>query len=133
VEVEFLRTTDDDFGGWLYTVSGSPDDWKKGKGLPTLKLWIYDPADEIAEAIYEAHCAALWSGERKSDLRFFKAPYHALATTKIIRDGYSDQHPLLGMVSWSICQARSLPNWAVPFSSRRFSIENLPASHDLEL
>jgi hypothetical protein len=56
-------------------------------------------------------------------------------TAKDREDGYSSEsrYPLLGVYTWSEWEASTLPNWAVPYSSNRFSVENLPARRDLKL
>jgi hypothetical protein len=133
VEVTFDQRSSDEleFGFWFYNLLGKPE----SPQLPCLELCLADPERRIREALFETHKDALISRRQFSMARFWKRQGDGVMTAKDREDGYSSEsrYPLLGVYTWSEWEASTLPNWAVPYSSNRFSVENLPARRDLKL
>jgi hypothetical protein len=135
VTLKISKEEGKEFGGWFYNVWLKSDERHRKSDMPFLDMWLFDPRHEVAEALYEAHKAALACGGRKSQARFWKRSGDGVMTPKDIAAGYSEEsrYPLLGMYTWSLYQSRSLPRWALPFDDQAFSAENSPPRYDMQL
>jgi hypothetical protein len=133
VELKF----DDDlreFGTWFYHTYSGPDGKHR---LPFLEVWLSDANYAIREAIASAsaHHAALVSGSLRSLVRFWKRKGDGIFTAEEAKQGWSceSRYPVTGMLVWDQLESVRLPNWAVPYSHERFSIEGMPEWYDLKL
>jgi hypothetical protein len=131
VELKF----DDDlkeFGTWFYHTYSGPDGKHR---LPFLEVWLSDANYAIREAIASAHHAALVSGSLRSLVRFWKRRGDGIFTAEEAKQGWSceSRYPVTGMLVWDQLESVRLPNWAVPYSHERFSIEGMPEWYDLKL
>ena len=113
-------------GGWAYNFVN---------GNRFLELYLSDLDGKVASALFEAHNVALLSGRRHSDVRFWKRKGDGVMTEQDREHGisYERRYPLIGLYTWAELKSASLPEWAVPYDSERFSIKNLPESYDLRL
>jgi hypothetical protein len=123
-----------EFGTWFYHTYSGPD----GKNrLPFLEVWLSDANYAIREAIASAHHAALVSGSQRSLVRFWKRQGDGIFTAEEAKQGWSceSRYPVTGMLVWDQLESVQLPNWALPYSHEKFSIEGMPASawYDLKL
>jgi hypothetical protein len=131
---QVTAASDETFGIWYYSI------WKKwsaptGPGIAALELHVTDDDGKIREALYEALKMALLSGRRHTLARFWKREGDGAMTAMDREHGYSyeSRYPLFGMYCWSEVEATTLPNWAVPYGTDRFSLKNLPPRYHLEL
>lgn len=124
----------ENFGEWFYNLYNHASKPQKIE-IPFLELYLSDPSYKMASAMFEAHQAALLSGQRYSLARFWKRKGDGVMTEKDREHGYSyeSRYPLLGLYTWAEIESMKLPKWAVPRASERFSIENLPEWYDLKL
>jgi hypothetical protein len=133
VTVNFERSSET-FGTWFYNIYNDASA-PTGTGIAFLELYVGDDNGEIREALYEALKTALLSGRRYTPARFWKRAGDGAMTAKDREHGYSyeSRFPLLGMTCWSEVETTTLPNWAVPYATDRFSLEKLPPFYDLKL
>jgi hypothetical protein len=119
---------DSEFGGWFYHLYSSGR--KSKQSVPFLDMWITDSEGGIRRALYESHKAALLCGRRHSLARFWKRKGDGVMTEKDREHGYSyesrSRYPLIGLYTWAELESKYLPDWAVPYGTDRFSLENLP-------
>ena len=134
VTVNFDARERETFGAWLYNVYNDATA-PTGTGIAFLELYVGDYDGKIREALYEALKTALLSGRRYALARFWKRQGDGAMTTKDREHGwsYESRYPLLGMYCWSEVEATTLPNWAVPYATDKFSLKNLPPFYDLKL
>lgn len=105
LEVSKKFREEEEIGGWLFEALTTSDWWR----IPSLHMWVNDPQHEIAEALYEAHKAAIACGRRTSKARFWKRPGDGVMTALEIKQGYSATYPLLRCITWSLYQSQTLP------------------------
>jgi hypothetical protein len=117
------------FGGWFYHILGIRDGETP---KPFLDLWVHDPKFTFAEAVYQAHRDAMISGERKSDVRFWKRKGDGLMTEEERVEGYSQSFPLVGALVWAYVESKTLPPWAAPMDSEKYSADKAPAWYDAD-
>ena len=131
VEISFHNA--EKFGGWFYHLYNNST--PSNQGHPFLDFCVSDPEFKIREDLYEGHKAAILSGRNYSFARFWKRVGDGKMTEKDIEHGwsYESRYPLLGIHCWSEIESKLLPNWAVPHSNGRFSLENLPERYNLKL
>jgi hypothetical protein len=122
------------FGFWFYHNCTQNSDHGDIE-IPLLELCLADQDQKIREALFEAHKAAIWSGERYSFARFFKRRGDGVMSPKEREQNWSSEsnYPLIGATSYAELQSHRLPSWAYPCSDNRFSIKNMPARYDLKL
>jgi hypothetical protein len=122
------------FGFWSYSIFTHNCD--QGEvSVPLLEICLADKNYEIREALFEAHKAAMCSGQQYSFARFFKRKGDGVMSPKEREQNWSSEsiYPLIGAIAYAELQSLRLPSWAYPYSDRRFSIENMPPWYDLKL
>ena len=131
VQVKFYDD-DTEFGTWFYNTYSDPNGEHR---QPFLEIWVSDRDYAIREAIACAHAAALASGRKKSEVRFWKREGDGIFTEEEAKRGWSceSRYPLTGMLVWEQFESSQLPGWAVPCAHERFSTEGMPEWYDLKL
>jgi hypothetical protein len=116
VALQILNQEGTEFGVWFYNVYNESDNLQRPvRGIPCIEIWVHDPQQNIGEALYESHKAAIASGRRKSEARFWKRRGDGFVTAKDKEAGWStESYPLFGMYSWSLYESSNLPPWALP-------------------
>ena len=131
VELNFDQDNGE-FGTWFYNMYSDFN----GKHVQTyLEIWLSDGDYAIREAIASAHEAALVSGRKRSEVRFWKREGDGIFTAEDAKHGWSaeSRYPLTGMLVWELHESVRLPGWALPFAHEKFSTEGMPEWHDLKL
>jgi hypothetical protein len=129
IPVDITFTSDEEqFGGFFYNRADNVDFNARKINLPSLGVWLSDPAGQKAELLYAALRDAIMRDCKHVAVRFWKNKGEGLMTQMDKEHGYSyeSRYAISGMVTWSELHAKSLPKWAMPTDYRDFSLNSLP-------
>jgi hypothetical protein len=134
VNIHLEQSSVEQFGVWSYNVYDRGGRTPAGD-VPFIEVWLTDPHGQIGEALLQSHHAALVSGAKKSNVRFWKRMGDGELTARDKEHDYSyeSRFPILGMYAWEEYENSQLPNWAVPYSHERFSTDGTDDWFKLQL
>ena len=128
IPVSITFADDERFGAFFYDRRDNHNFNGRKINLPSLGVWLSDPAGQKAELLYAALRDAIMRDCKHVAVRFWKNKGEGLMTQMDKEHGYSyeSRYAISGMVTWSELHAKSLPKWAMPTDYRDFSLNSLP-------